>query len=98
MPPAQAANQLRPARQASKKVRAAERRTGWHSPPSNPRRLTRAPLAAAAKSKVTAVQTEPPSVPIDAFFPSGVFPEGELQLYVDECALSSTLRPPRPSA
>ncbi len=32
------------------------------------------------------MQTSPPSVPIAAFFPSGVYPEGELQQYRDECA------------
>lgn len=31
------------------------------------------------------VQTEPPSVPIARFFPSGKYPEGEIQQYKDEC-------------
>jgi len=38
------------------------------------------------KKKKGLKQTEPPSVPIDRFFPTGVFPEGEWQSYKDECA------------
>lgn len=32
----------------------------------------------------TPQQTEPPSVPVADFFPSGVFPEGEWQSYKNE--------------
>lgn len=36
------------------------------------------------KKKGAPVQTEPPSVPVAEFFPSGKFPEGERQSYKDE--------------
>lgn len=41
----------------------------------------------ASSSSALPVQTDPPSIPIAAFFPSGVFPEGELQEYRDECGM-----------
>lgn len=34
--------------------------------------------------KVPEKQTEPPSIPVRRFFPSGQYPEGELQDYKDE--------------
>jgi hypothetical protein len=34
-------------------------------------------------------QTEPPSIPVDELFPSGEFPEGEIQQYKDEYVFSS---------
>ena len=36
------------------------------------------------------MQTEPPSLPIDAFFPSGLYPEGEHQEYVDNNSWRTT--------
>nr|KAJ3420887.1 Methionine aminopeptidase 2B [Polyrhizophydium stewartii] len=39
---------------------------------------------AAAKHANGTKQTDPPSVPVAKFFPSGVFPEGEIQTYKDD--------------
>lgn len=36
------------------------------------------------KKKELPVQTDPPSIPIQELFPSGDFPEGEIQQYKDE--------------
>ena len=36
------------------------------------------------KKKGTLQQTDPPSIPVDELFPSGDFPEGEIQEYKDE--------------
>jgi methionyl aminopeptidase len=36
------------------------------------------------KKKDPLQQTDPPSIPIDELFPSGDFPEGEIQEYKDE--------------
>ncbi|KAF3487734.1 hypothetical protein F2Q69_00055324 [Brassica cretica] len=36
------------------------------------------------KSKKKPQQTDPPTIPIVKFFPSGDFPEGEIQQYKDE--------------
>lgn len=38
------------------------------------------------KKRKAGKQTEPPSVPIDKFFPDSIFPAGEWQSYKDECA------------
>lgn len=40
-------------------------------------------------------QTEPPSVPIAKFFPSGVYPAGEWQSYNDECEFLDPLAVPQ---
>ena len=39
------------------------------------------------------MQTEPPTVPIAAFYPAGKYPEGEIQEYRDECVLFSAAAP-----
>ena len=36
------------------------------------------------KMKPATQQTEPPSIPVAAFFPNGMYPEGERQPYKDE--------------
>ena len=36
------------------------------------------------KKKDPLEQTDPPSIPVDELFPSGEFPEGEIQEYKDE--------------
>jgi len=36
------------------------------------------------KKKDPLQQTDPPSIPVDELFPSGEFPEGEIQQYKDE--------------
>jgi methionyl aminopeptidase len=36
------------------------------------------------KKKDRLQQTDPPSIPVDELFPSGDFPEGEIQQYLDE--------------
>lgn len=36
------------------------------------------------KKKDPLEQTDPPSIPVDELFPSGEFPEGEIQQYRDE--------------
>jgi hypothetical protein len=36
------------------------------------------------KKKGPLQQTDPPSIPVDELFPSGEFPEGEIQQYKDE--------------
>jgi hypothetical protein len=36
------------------------------------------------KKKDPLQQTDPPSIPVDELFPSGDFPEGEIQQYKDE--------------
>ena len=33
-------------------------------------------------------QTDPPTVPVASLFPDGVFPEGEWQSYIGECAFT----------
>jgi len=38
------------------------------------------------KKKKGLQQTDPPTIPIHKFFPSGIFPEGEIQQYDDRCA------------
>ncbi|KAG6491376.1 hypothetical protein ZIOFF_052716 [Zingiber officinale] len=43
------------------------------------------------KKKEPLQQTNPPSIPVDELFPSGEFPEGEIQQYKDEELLSSNL-------
>jgi hypothetical protein len=37
------------------------------------------------KKKKGLQQTDPPTIPIHKFFPSGIFPEGEIQQYDDRC-------------
>ena len=36
------------------------------------------------QDKVPTAQTEPPTIPVAKFFPVGIFPEGELQYYLNE--------------
>lgn len=36
------------------------------------------------KKKTSLEQTDPPSIPVIELFPSGEFPEGEIQHYKDE--------------
>lgn len=52
---------------------------------AEPGRAAGRELTPARSSAALPVQTEPPSVPIAAFFPSGRYPEGEIQQYRDEC-------------
>ena len=41
------------------------------------------------KKKDPLQQTDPPSIPVDELFPSGEFPEGEIQQYKDELSTKS---------
>ena len=51
-----------------------------------PKKKSAAAISSAAGSAIL-VQTEPPSVPVASMFPSGIFPEGELQDYKDELSV-----------
>jgi hypothetical protein len=46
--------------------------------------LTRMVRVFCRKKKDPLQQTDPPSIPVDELFPSGDFPEGEIQQYKDE--------------
>lgn len=40
-----------------------------------------------SKKKKTEKQSDPPRVGLSKFFPDGVYPEGEIQPYKDECVI-----------
>jgi methionyl aminopeptidase len=42
------------------------------------------PLVICRRKKELAKQTDPPTIPVVDLFPSGEFPEGEIQQYKDE--------------
>lgn len=61
-------------------------------PPSGDAKKKKKKKKPKKKVNKVGVQSDPPRVGLSKLFPNGVYPEGEIQEYQDECVAFHTLR------